>query len=95
MRSERHRHLSYIVSSILVPQFVGRREPLLLLLTTPPRDLDHDSNKVYWERARRDGSGLRIPGAKTPTGAKKMTSWSVKNCKPTATLSSIYERSNA
>tara|TARA_R100000808_G_scaffold17079_1_gene37984 strand:+ start:440 stop:1948 length:1509 start_codon:yes stop_codon:yes gene_type:complete len=57
------RHLSYIVSSILVPQFVGRSEPLLLLLTTPPRDLDHDSCKVYWERARRDGSGLRIPGS--------------------------------
>jgi hypothetical protein len=53
-------NLEYIVDSILLYQFVGRTEPLLLLLSTPPRTMAHPFIQRFIPRSMERGCYSRI-----------------------------------
>ena len=57
--------LEYAVESVLVPQFVGRPHPLLVMATTPPRSLDHAFVQKYVmaNRANEKGTLITIPAS--------------------------------
>lgn len=56
-------NLDYIVRDVIAPQFVGRKNPQLILITTPPKSLDHDLTKPggWIEEAQALGSYHVIP----------------------------------
>ncbi|MDD1713543.1 MAG: hypothetical protein LUQ69_10300 [Methanoregulaceae archaeon] len=58
--------LRYIVEDVLIPQFVGRDDPLLLMDTTPPKTMDHPWVQYFLPRAIAEGRYIEIPGSKNP-----------------------------
>lgn len=45
------KQLDYIVKNIIGLQFVGRKNPKLILMTTPPKSMDHDFTQIYVPKA--------------------------------------------
>ena len=48
--------LDYIVKNVIGFQFVGRKNPKLILMTTPPKSRDHDFTQIYVPEAIKKGS---------------------------------------
>ena len=60
------RALRYIVEDVIVPQFIGRDNPVLGMVTTPPRTNDHEWVQYFRPKALGEGRYLEIPGSKNP-----------------------------
>jgi len=58
-------YLSYVVRMVIQPMWRGATDPLFLMLTTPPEEVDHDF-LTYEERARRSDSLMVIPASENP-----------------------------
>ena len=48
-------YLDYLIKDVVSYQFAGRKNPLTLMLSTPPRNIDHESITVYQKAARAAG----------------------------------------
>jgi hypothetical protein len=55
--------LEYVVSQVLVPQFIGRPNPLLIMATTPPESMEHVFVTKYLEEGLRRKTAMVIPGS--------------------------------
>lgn len=55
--------LRYIYEEVLLPQFVGREEPLLVMMTTPPRNLDHDWATHFLPQSISSGRYICVRGS--------------------------------
>lgn len=59
-------YLRYLVEDVLGPQFIGRENPFLILLTTPPATSDHPWVQHYRPRALEDDRYIEIKGSENP-----------------------------
>lgn len=57
--------LSYVVKHVINPAWRGAKNPLFLMLTTPPDTDDHDFLS-YYRRAEQSGSLITIPASENP-----------------------------
>ncbi len=57
--------LAYVVRHVITPAWRGAKDPLFLMLTTPPDTDDHDF-LTYYRRAEKSGSLITIPASKNP-----------------------------
>ena len=57
------KNLDYVVRDVVGPQFVGRSNPLLVLISTPPRSMDHDLTKPqgFLEESEKEGRYKCVP----------------------------------
>lgn len=55
--------LEYVMTQVLVPQFIGRPNPVLIMATTPPESMEHVFVTKYLEEGRRRGTAMVIPGS--------------------------------
>ncbi len=55
--------LEYVISQVLVPQFIGRPNPLLIMATTPPQSMEHVFVTKYLEEGLRRKTAMVIPGS--------------------------------
>lgn len=60
------KHLDFVIKRVLIPMFKGRKNPTMVILSTPAETLDHDFHSIYCERARRTDSFTRIPASENP-----------------------------
>lgn len=54
-------HLEHWLRNVVGPQFIGRHKPTLVLISTPPKTMDHPFIKTYIPLARSCGRYLKIP----------------------------------
>lgn len=82
------KRLEYFMGDVLAPQFVGRPDPLVLMLSTPPETMDHPFISHYIPEARSRGRYMGVKGSENPdftyadeqvvlafVGSKKSVSW--------------------
>lgn len=80
--------LEYFINEVLGWQFLGRFDPFLLLISTPPRTMDHPFITKYIPRARASGRHFFCPASKNEdfteadermveriVGSKKTVAW--------------------
>lgn len=58
--------LEYIVGHVLVHQFQGRKNPLLVMATTPPASMAHDFVQTFLPLAEEEGTYWCIPSSDNP-----------------------------
>ena len=59
-------HLDYIVKNVIAAQFDQVKDPLFVLISTPPRNMDHDFTRPggYVENAIKQKRHMLIPGSR-------------------------------
>lgn len=57
--------LQHVVRNVINPMWRGAKDPLFLMLTTPPDNDDHDFLR-YYNRAQQSGSLVVVPASKNP-----------------------------
>ena len=57
--------LQHVIKNVINPSWRGAKEPLFLLLSTPPPVLDHDFT-LYYNRAEKNDSLVTIPASRNP-----------------------------
>lgn len=60
------RRLEYFMSDVLSWQFLNRPDPLCIMISTPPRTMDHPFITTYVPRARAKGRYMGIPASRNP-----------------------------
>lgn len=56
-------HLEYLMTDIIAYQVADRPDPMLVMLSTPPRSMDHDMIAMFLPRARRASRYLVVPAS--------------------------------
>lgn len=59
-------HLEYTYGNVLLPTFRGRKEPLAIMISTPPDSMDHPWVSKYIKEAREKSRYRCIPAAEDP-----------------------------
>jgi hypothetical protein len=58
--------LKYFINEVMVWQFMGRESPMLILISTPPKSMDHPFITKYIPEAKAKGRHYILPASKNP-----------------------------
>lgn len=64
-------NLQYLVTDVLIHHFSGRKNPFLVMESTPPASMDHDFSAVYIPKAIDRGTYVCIPGSSNKDFAER------------------------